>query len=431
MSLLVRHPGSRAAAIAVLLWIVIALPLSAWDWEWGVTIDNTTQSAFSEWYEETRLTQRLKTGIWTGGLLQRADGGSVTFAASAGYTVTDDRAYLFDVDLLRATGRFPQAVGPRSLLQATAGRTRLVDPTGLIIDHPADGGILRLSYPWGRFRLAGAYSGLLLSPSSTIRISQTDYLEQSSDSEFFGPRRLIGLFDASYRGATFFTVAQFDMRDKADGDSIDTQYFGLNVAGRLNDSVFGETLLIVSTGQTVIGAAEDTLFSVVFGTGLRWFAEERRFAQASFRALVATPFLPLEEDIGIDISEYKPITEPTLGLVFNPRLSNLILAEATYSVRPFAGPVRSRADSLRLALEARGFFRASKGDSDYLAAMNPDSDALFLGTEVELGVSAVVLSDLQLGLRGGAFKPNSGFRRSFTEDRTTEWVVRFDLTTAL
>ncbi|TVR07076.1 MAG: hypothetical protein EA403_00205 [Spirochaetaceae bacterium] len=410
---------------------VFVVPASAWDWEWGVTVENTTQGAFSEWYEEARLTQRLKTGIWSSGLSQLDHGGSLSFTASAGYTVTDDRAYLFDVDLLRITGRFPQLLGQRSFVQATAGRTRFVDPTGLVLNHVADGGVARLTVPWGRFRLAGAYSGLLLSPSSSIRISQTDYLEQSADSEFFGPRRIIGLFDATFGAATIFTVAQFDLRDDADGDSIDTQYFGLNVAGRVSDSMFAETVLIVSTGQTVVGAAEDSLFSFVFGTGVRWFAEERRFSQASARALVATPFLPLEEDIGINISEYRPITEPTLGLVFNPRLSNLILTEATYSIRPFAGPMRSAADSLRLSAALRGFFRAYKGDSDYLAAMNPDSDALYLGTEVELGLSAVILTDLRLGLRGGAFVPNSGPDGAFAADRAAEWVVRFDLTTTL
>ncbi len=422
---------TRTTLIGLLLAVMSVVSAPAWDWEWGVTLDNTTQGAFSEWYEEARLTQKLKTGIWSSGLSQLEGGGSFSFAATAGYTVTDDRAYLFDIDLLRITGRFPQVVGPRSFLQATAGRTRFADPTGLVINHVADGGIARLTVPWGRFRLAAAYSGFLLSPSSSIRISQTDYLEQSADSEFFGPRRMIGLLDATFGSATLFAVAQFDLRDEADGDSIDTQYFGLNVAGRVSDSLFSETLLIVSTGRTAVGAAEDSLFSFVFGTGVRWFAEERRFSQASARALVATPFLPLEEDIGINISEYRPITEPTFGLVFNPRLSNLILAEGTYSIRPFAGPVRHAADSLRLSVAGRMFLRAYKGDSDYLAAMNPDSDALYLGTEMELGVSAVILTDLRLGLRGGAFVPNSGTGGAFAAERAAEWVVRFDLTTAL
>jgi hypothetical protein len=415
------------ACLTIALSVIPATRIEAIDWDWGGSVDNTTVFGFSEMYDETRITQTLKLGVWGMGLHRIQNGGSITLTGAAGYRATDERPYIFDVDMLRVAGRFPGSAGPRSLLLATAGRTRFADPTGLILDHTADGGIVRIIYPGVQLRLAGAYTGLLISPSSVIRISQTDYFEAATDDEFFGPRRLIGLFDASFGRISLFTVAQFDLRDDAEADSIDTQYFGITGAGRAGDSVYTNSFLVVSTGQTRVGYAENQLLSLAIGGGARWFAEHVRFSRVSLRGLVATPFLPLEDDIGVNISEFKPITEPSLGLVFQPRLSNLIFTEMDYSLRPFAGPLRTRGDSIQFTVAGRGFFRAYTGDSDYVDKLDPESDSLYLGTEIELGIHARVFSDLGLALRTGVFLPGNGSGGAFSSERRPEWAVRLDL----
>ena len=421
------HKGCATAALLLLL-----LPLSelsATDWDWGGSIDNTTQLGFSAMYDEVELSQKLKAGLWVTGLRRLGGGGSIEMTGAGSYSYSDERAYIFDIDLLRSVGRFPAALGERSLLQATAGRTVFRDPSGLVLDHTADGAIVRLSYPGVRLRAAAAYSGLLLSPSSSIRISNTDYMEASTDEQFFGPRRAIGLFDVNVGALSLFTLAQFDLRDDDDADSIDTQYFGISGTGRLGRSGYSDSFVIISSGQERVGAGETSLFSFVLGTGVRFFAEELRFSRASFRALYASPFLPLEDDIGFNINEFKPINEPTLGLVFTPRLSNLIFTELEYSLRPFASGRRGPGDSLRVGISGRGFFRGYSGDIDYIDKFDPDSDSLYLGTEFELGVAARVFSDLGLSLRGGVFVPGSGDSGAFASERTAEWALRFDLST--
>ncbi|TVQ98714.1 MAG: hypothetical protein EA403_13935 [Spirochaetaceae bacterium] len=426
----------RLGTLALILLLICSGGAAAFDWDWGGSIDNTTQLGFSQMYDETQWTQNLKLGLWVSALQSLNSGGSITMTAAGSYRFTDERDYIFDVDLLRAVGRYPGALGPRTTVVATLGRTPFRDPTGLVLDHLADGGIVTLSFPRASLRAGAAYTGLLLSPSSTIRMSNIDYTEQSTDDEFFGPKRAIGLLDFRFRNTTLFTLAQVDLRDAdATGeDLVNTQYFGITGTARFGRSTYWDNLLIVNTGQTETGANEDNLFGFVVGTGLRYFNEDLRFSRASFRALFTSPYLPVEEFIGFDIDTFTPMNEPSLGLVFSPRMSNLIFAELDYSLRPFAGSVRGPADSVRIGAAGRAYFRGRfagfTNDPDFVGQIDPDSDSMYLGTEVELGVAARVLSDLGLGLRTGVFLPGSGDLGAFSSDRKPEWVVRFDLSTA-
>ncbi len=426
----------RLGSLALVFLLVATAGAVAFDWDWGGSIDNTTQFGFSQMYDETQWTQNLRLGLWVTGLQQLNSGGSVTMTAAGSYRFTDERDYIFDVDLLRAVGRYPGALGPRTTLTATLGRTPFRDPTGLVLDHLADGGIVVLALPRTSLRLGAAYTGLLLSPSSNIRMSNIDYTEQGTDDEFFGPKRAIGLLEFGFRNTTLFTLAQMDLRDSDDPgeDVVNTQYFGITGTARFGRSTYWDNLLIVNMGQTETGAAEDNLFGFVVGTGLRYFNEDLRFSRASFRALFTSPYLPVEEFIGFDIDTFTPISEPTLGLVFTPRISNLIFAELDYSLRPFAGPVRGPLDQLQVGTAARAYFRGRfagfTNDPDFVGQIDPDSDSMYLGTEVELGVATRVLSDLGLGLRTGVFLPGSGDLGAFSSERKPEWVVRFDLSTA-
>jgi hypothetical protein len=428
-----RRPAGTGAiiALAALLLLLAAPSVVSFDWDYGGSLDNTTVLGFSEMYDDTEVDQSFRLGAWFFGLEQFDSGSTLEVTATGSYTATEDRPYVFDVDLLRARGIFPEAIGSRSLLQATLGRTGFSDPTGLILNHVADGALVNLTYPRVRLRLGGAYTGLLISPSSSIRISDTDYFEESTDDEFFGPKRAIGLFEAGVGGLTLFGLAQQDLRNEDDGDTIDTQYLGINGNVRLGSSGYWDSFLVASSGQSTVGSADNEFYAFALGTGFRFFIEEWRFSRASIRGLYASPFLPVEDVIGFNINEFKPINEPTLGLAFSPRLSNLILTELSYSLRPFAGPGRRHPslDDLETKIVGRGFFRGYIGDSDYIADFDPESDALFMGTEVELGVAARVFTDLGLGLRTAVFVPATGSIGAFSEERKTEWAVRFDLST--
>ena len=57
------------------------------------------------------------------------------FTAQGRYEYTDERAYLFDVDILKLSGTFPGAAGNNSVLEASGGRMFFSDPTGMVICH--------------------------------------------------------------------------------------------------------------------------------------------------------------------------------------------------------------------------------------------------------------------------------------------------------
>lgn len=421
---------NQIVLLAIALLAIAATSVSGFDYDYGGSLDNTTVLGFSEMYDDTEVDQSIRLGAWFFGVEQFETGSTLEVTATGSYTATEDRPYIFDVDLLRAQGIFPEAIGSRSLLQATLGRTGFSDPTGLILNHVADGALVNLTYPRVRLRIGGAYTGLLISPSSSIRISDTDYFEESTDDEFFGPKRAIGLFDAGIGGLTLFGLVQQDLRDEEDGDTIDTQYLGIDGTVRLGSSGYWDSFVIASSGQSTVGSADNEFYAFALGTGFRFFVEQWRFSRMSLRGLYASPFLPVEDVIGFNINEFKPINEPTLGLAFSPRLSNLILTELSYSLRPFAGPTRHPTlDDLETKIVGRGFFRGYTGDSDYIADFDPESDALFMGTELELGVAARVFTDLGLGLRTAVFVPATGSLGAFSEERKTEWAVRFDLST--
>ncbi len=421
--------NKQISLLTIALLVVSVASVTAFDYDYGGSLDNTTVLGFSEMYDETEVDQNIRLGAWFFGVERFETGSTLEVTATGSYSATEDRPYVFDVDLLRARGIFPGALGSSSLLQATVGRTGFSDPTGLILNHVADGAVVNLTYPRVRLRLGGAYTGLLISPSSSIRISDTDYFEESTDDEFFGPKRAIGLFDASFGGLTLFGLAQQDLRDEDDGDTIDTRYLGINGTVRLGQSGYWDGFLVASSGQSTVGSADNEFYAFALGTGFRFFIEEWRFSQASIRGLYASPFLPVEDVVGFNINEFKPINEPTLGLAFSPRLSNLLLTELAYSLRPFADPERRHPtlDDFEAKIVGRGFFRGYIGDSNYIADFNPESDSLFMGTEVELGVAARVFTDLGLGLRTAVFVPATGSSGAFSENRKTEWAVRLDL----
>ena len=57
-------------------------------------------------------------------------------------------------------------------MELKAGRLEFNDATRLILDQALDGVQVSLQFSGFQMRLAGAYSGLILNPSSNIRISR-------------------------------------------------------------------------------------------------------------------------------------------------------------------------------------------------------------------------------------------------------------------
>ena len=63
--------------------------------------------------------------------------------------------------------------------------------------------------------------------------------------------------------------------------------------------------------------------------------------------------------------------------------------------------------------------------------LNPGSNALYLGTEIDLGVAARLFSDLGVSVTGGLFLPSTGGSAAFTSSRDLGYVLKIDVSAAL
>ena len=149
------------------------------------------------------------------------------------------------------------------------------------------------------------------------------------------------------------------------------------------------------------------IFSFLGGGGIRYYREQALFTTIGLRGLFSsgdrdyTSFI--EGNSAGSATAFVPITSPVFGLVFSPQLGNLFLFELNYSIKPF-----SRRDStdLQTQLKVMTFFRPSTGVRSE-GWIDPASNSLYLGTEVDGAVNFRPLSDLGLSLSMGVFIPGS------------------------
>jgi hypothetical protein len=421
-----------------LILIVIALALVggsafAFDGDFGLTLDTST--LVSTGVIDTSAQSEYRAAAW-GELFQSMDkGGSMDLTGQLSYRYTTARPYIVDLDLLRFTGLFAAAMGEGTAVELKAGRFNFNDVTRLILDQTMDGVQVSFLFSGFQVRLAGAYTGLLLNPSSNVRISADDWQEVYDNSVFFGPRRLVAQAMIGSEGFALQALAQFDMRGTG-GEIINTQYLGIAGTPRLSPNFYLDYNLTGSYGQSTVGSKTTNLISLLGGFGVRFYAEELAASRAHARVTYATGFTPvvlLTNNFSVD--DFRPISQPTLGLAFSPRLANLLYLDVGYSVRPFFHNASDILSNIEPLVGARVFFRdplpliVSGTPADILVSdLNPSSNALYLGTEIEAGVMARIFSDLGLSVKGGVFVPNSD---AFTSNRGIGFVLKIEASAAL
>jgi hypothetical protein len=172
-----------------------------------------------------------------------------------------------------------------------------------------------------------------------------------------------------------------------------------------------------SYGQSTSGTNTTNIISAMAGLGLLFYAEDLAASRAHLKATYASGFTPvvlLLNDFSVE--DFRPITQPTVGLAFSPRLANLLVVDVGYSLRPFFGSSSDALSNLQPLVGARAYFRdpvpflvtGSPADIE-VNGLNPGSTALYLGTEIEAGILARVFSDLGLSVRGAVFLPSDAF----------------------
>jgi hypothetical protein len=226
------------------------------------------------------------------------------------------------------------------------------------------------------------------------------------------------------------------MRADTGGEIVNTQYLGIVGTPRLSPNFYLDYNLTASYGQSTVGNKTTNLISALGGLGVRFYAEKLAASRAHARVTYATGFTPvvlLLQDFSVE--DFRPITQPTIGLAFSPRLANLLYLDVGYSFRPFFSNPSSILSHIEPLVGARVFFRdpvpflVSGTPADILVNdVNPSSTALYLGTEIEAGVLARIFSDLGLSVRGGVFLPNSA---AFTSNRDIGFVLKIEASVAM
>jgi len=424
--------------IVVLLAVLAVSCGSAFaDADFGVSLDTST--FLSSGVVDTTYYSQYKGALWGELFQETSKGGSLDLIAQASYRYTADRPYIFDLDLLRFKGLFSAALGEGTAIEVTAGRFEFNDSTRLILDQTLDGIQVNFQFTNFQVRLAGAYSGFIINPSSNVRISADDVSETNDNSVFFGPKRVIAQAFIGSDGFGLEGLAQFDLRGSGAAELINTQYLGIVGVPHLFSGLYLDYNLTASYGQSTVSSNTTDILSALAGFGFRWYAEQLASSRAHLKVNYATGFTPLVLLLNnLSLDNFRPITQPTIGLAFSPPLANLLYVDVGYSLHPFANNPSTTLANIEPMVGARVFFRdplplylGGTAASLQVTDLNPGSNALYLGTEIDAGVAARVLSDLGVSVTGGVFVPSTGPSAAFTSSRGLGYVLKIDISAAI
>jgi hypothetical protein len=425
---------ARTLAIAVVLTFAGAVALSAFDFDFGGSVDNS--SSLSVTLDPAgplyALDQRDRAALWA----DMHFGTSFALAAQGSYSFTLLVPYLFDVDYLRADWQ----VLP--IMKATAGRFVFSDFTGHVLNHKLDGVMLTAAFPIAVVSAGAGYSGFLLKPSSLILMTRTDSADQSNSGVFFAAPRLVEKVDIlfpnilSRQDLEVTAVLQQDLRPEngiiqpgqqqqfvtgLSGGGLSSQYWGVGLSGAVVSNLYYNSFFYLNTGSTlsyVADASSGTGFSWEYapmlaflgGIGLRYFNESllssRMELQAVYSSGDADNTTYQEGNTAGSSTIFVPISQDTLGIAFQPQWGNMILIDANYSLKPF-----SRSPTvmqyLQLMLRVLSFLRPTTGAISQVG-LDPASADLYLGTEGDAILNFRPFSDLGTALSLGCFIPNPG-----------------------
>jgi len=417
--------------------LLLAASAGAADWDWGGGGETLTTLGL---VPDFNFDQRDRLALWLGAKpvpwLTFSFGGSYAFSYNTAAT-PPVRPYLFDVDYLKTELR----LGPR--VQAVAGRSAFSDFTGHVMAHTLDGMRFQVALPFMVLNAGIGFSGLMLKPVSTVIMTNTDSAEQTMPEVFFAAPRLIETVGVVFpqlfarQDLTISFLAQQDLRPGAKlipegtteaspaglyGGRLDTYYAGVGLGGPIVPALYYDAFFYFETGTTLSygdfsqsGSSSwkyQPIVAFLGGLGVRYFFEGRLSSRAEIRGVFSSGDPDnstfLEGNTAGYSMMFVPISQEELSLVFAPRLGNLLLLEASYSLKPH--------ESLQTLLKALVFIRPGAGaiSEGGLAAA---AGAAYLGAEIDVVLNFRPFSDLGLSLSVGGFLPSPEFTGAAAQPR--------------
>jgi hypothetical protein len=418
-----KRPLALAAVLAAALFLTGGL-LRVSAIEWGGTLYNTTTPTYSASSQDWSFEQKDILALWLDAELNPR----LSLTVQGSYTYAQDRPYLFDVDILKLQGRFP--LRDSSVLELSLGRFRGVDFTALLLNDNLDGAQVSWRTARANLSLTVGFLGLELKPVSTVSMSWAD----ANSTSLLAPPRLLEMLQVELpellgrQSLLVALVAQQDLRSKdvllPEGPSLEysnrggrlsTEYLGASLRGSLTGALYYDLFGYLGTGRMLsyIGGAYsyEWILSGLVGGGVRYFREQWLSSNLELRLLLATG----DKDFADSFIEgnrsglatvFQGISQPELTLLFSPRLGNLVLAEASYSLKPAA--------AYQTILRGIFFLRPTLGPiSD--PAVDPASSSPYIGTEIDLTTRLRLFSDLGLAYTAGVFLPGGAIQSVYRE----------------
>jgi len=394
----------------------------------GLKASNTDVSDFTV-YEEVAPNFTLPIGAsaeFAGSGFIKGAYSSAYAANSASLDGTAPFTYGLDELRLEAIAKAPQA-GIDSLV-FDVGRFQFDDPSGDILYSPADGLGFSFRYPNLELNFRSAYTGLLFEDDSPISMSLAD---KANNGVFGSPRFLFetdldvpNLFGQSF---AFSVLGQNDLtpsssilaegsttRDPSMGGRLSTQYFELEASGAIS-TVGYQAFVAYGTGTTLSWIASSPIAGSYeykpISSFLGGFNASLPLALPIDGSTLACQFLfasgdtnasqPLEGNTQPVYGAFTPISSTSLGLVFSPSLSNIVLGELSFGAKPKIGTL-----SLDGLFKLMAFFRPTLGPI-YVTSVNIAPSSSYLGSEADLSLSCGIRSDVEVSCSLGLFVPQS------------------------
>jgi hypothetical protein len=421
------------AFIGVFLLIVLSSPLYCIDF--GVSIDNA--SGFTQ-IEEVENTQRDKVSLWFDGDLSDM----FALSAQASYTFALDRPFFLTLDQLKFSGEFPSKGDYPFVFRFDSGRFSFQEFTGKVLAHKADGVYVEMGLPFMIASASVGYTGLFQTPASSIIISKSDLDDRDfDDPPFFGPLatpRLIETVSVKFpelflrQTLNLALLFQQDLRAAKniveEGGKVHTQYYGLGFTGPIVSPLFYDAFFYFSSGQIRNGESH-TILGFLTGGGLAYYMPNVLSSKIALDFVYASGDKDhetfYEGNIKGNSLAFIPISISSPALSFAPQLKNLFYPSLSFSFKPLAPIDHPVANNLSIQLKGIPFFRSTPGPIS-VTGVDPDSNALYLGTEFDFSINARPLNELGMGYSMGFFFPGKAM-----QDKTVQILGRFELSLSI
>ncbi|MCK5672302.1 MAG: hypothetical protein KAH95_02940 [Spirochaetales bacterium] len=394
--------------------------------DFGGSIDGTSIISYSEDlsdYRESNLS------LW----LSSDFGNDIKFFSKGSYTYSTVSPYLFEIDFLNINKE------NESIFSYTVGRLWTSDFSGYIFNHTMDGVKAEFNYPTASISISAGYTGFLFKESSSVLISKADKSDLLNSEKIFAAPRIISGIDLLlpelflFQDLNISFWMQYDMHSEADlldegpqlpstaqGGKLHTQYTGIGLKGTLAPSLYYDSQLYLGTGQTLSYIDStytyENILSFLGTFGIRYYSQDRYFSKTGFTFIYSSGDSDYsnftEGNTESTGANFIPISRATFGQVFSPLLGNIFLAQLNYSRKPFGSSDNTKLKNIQTELTANGFFRSSTGNISE-PGIDPSSDSLYLGTEIDIKINFRLFSDLGMSFSGGVFFPDTSSSGAF------------------